>query len=362
MVKWTNSAEARFNAANFRALRERLGLTQAEIAKAYSTTTPKIKRWERGETPVPLRAFGLMKKFEETLAIAADIGSNFEFAESSNPGTVRIPIFRFAGELIWWTTTLHLPYHSFINAFAIAEAFPNFSKLYRTKLPNGYGANRLSSEYRKLLLELAEIEDSPFHKDADKALAEAVAKTTSITRVNTFFRAIATGLDTKNIPYSYYYPADLAKWETGKKLTPIFEEEAYLNQNFGNLTPPAEAYAKTLNDYELARTERLAAGSITGGCKWSIVGDKTLVLEPADPSKPGALPNNIMHTNDSPFEPGWYRNEIKRIVIQGNLSAEPNSENMFINLTSLESADLSGLSNANANALFKNCPKLSIVE
>lgn len=72
-------------AANFRALRELCGITQQHAADAMNVQIRTVKRWEKGETPVPDDALAWMREcaVEHTLGVRTELG---EIMAKAEPG------------------------------------------------------------------------------------------------------------------------------------------------------------------------------------------------------------------------------------------------------------------------------------
>lgn len=72
-------------AANFRALREICGVTQQQVADAMGVRVMTVKRWEKGETPVPDDALAWMREcaVEHTLGVRTELG---EIMADAEPG------------------------------------------------------------------------------------------------------------------------------------------------------------------------------------------------------------------------------------------------------------------------------------
>lgn len=72
-------------AANFRALREVCGVSQQQVADAMDVRSITVKRWEKGETPVPDDALAWMRACagEHTLGVRTEVG---EIIAAAEPG------------------------------------------------------------------------------------------------------------------------------------------------------------------------------------------------------------------------------------------------------------------------------------
>ena len=72
-------------AANFRALREICGVTQQQAADAMGVRVMTVKRWEKGETPLPDDALAWMRECatEHTLGVRTELG---EIMAKAEPG------------------------------------------------------------------------------------------------------------------------------------------------------------------------------------------------------------------------------------------------------------------------------------
>lgn len=70
-------------AANFRALRELCGITQQHAADAMEVQIRTVKRWEKGETPVPDDALEWLRQcaVEHTLGVRTELGEIMAMAE-----------------------------------------------------------------------------------------------------------------------------------------------------------------------------------------------------------------------------------------------------------------------------------------
>ena len=70
-------------AANFRALREICGVSQQQVADAMDVRVMTVKRWEKGETPVPDDALEWMRECaaEHTLGVRTELGGLMADAE-----------------------------------------------------------------------------------------------------------------------------------------------------------------------------------------------------------------------------------------------------------------------------------------
>lgn len=81
-------------AANFRALREICGVTQQQVADVLDVRALTVKRWEKGETPVPDDALSYMRGavVEHTLAVREMVGEVVAGAEP--PSAVCLPYYR----------------------------------------------------------------------------------------------------------------------------------------------------------------------------------------------------------------------------------------------------------------------------
>ena len=62
-------------AANFRAMREMCGITQQQVAEVMEVQIRTVKRWEKGETPVPDDALEWMREcaVEHTLGVRSEV-------------------------------------------------------------------------------------------------------------------------------------------------------------------------------------------------------------------------------------------------------------------------------------------------
>lgn len=71
--------------ANFRALREICGVTQQQVADAMGVQIRTVKRWEKGETPLPDDALAWMRECatEHTLGVRTELG---EIMAKAEPG------------------------------------------------------------------------------------------------------------------------------------------------------------------------------------------------------------------------------------------------------------------------------------
>ena len=71
--------------ANFRALREICGVTQQQVADAMGVQIRTVKRWEKGETPLPDDALAWMRECatEHTLGVRTELG---EIMAEAEPG------------------------------------------------------------------------------------------------------------------------------------------------------------------------------------------------------------------------------------------------------------------------------------
>ena len=72
-------------AANFRVMREICGITQQQAADAMGVRILTVKRWEKGETPLPDRALAWMREcaVEHTLGVRTELG---EIMAKAGPG------------------------------------------------------------------------------------------------------------------------------------------------------------------------------------------------------------------------------------------------------------------------------------
>lgn len=72
-------------AANFRAMREMCGITQQQVAEVMEVQIRTVKRWEKGETPVPEDALEWMRECatEHTLGVRTELGG---FMADAEPG------------------------------------------------------------------------------------------------------------------------------------------------------------------------------------------------------------------------------------------------------------------------------------
>ena len=83
--------------ADFRALRERLGLTQQDVAKACGVVDRTVKRWEKPGWPEPPEdAWGYLYDMHERLLemTAFSVGKARELREGAGAGAVRLTYFR----------------------------------------------------------------------------------------------------------------------------------------------------------------------------------------------------------------------------------------------------------------------------
>lgn len=81
-------------AANFRALREICGVSQQQVADAMDVRVMTVKRWEKGETPVPVDALAWMRACagEHTLGVRTELG---EVIAGAEPGdAIRLTYYR----------------------------------------------------------------------------------------------------------------------------------------------------------------------------------------------------------------------------------------------------------------------------
>lgn len=84
-------------AADFRAMREGLGLSQADVAKAMMVNAQTVKRWENGRYPVPDDAWRWLKRVKQS----SDCAVNDAFSslvESGASGTVHVTYYRTQDE------------------------------------------------------------------------------------------------------------------------------------------------------------------------------------------------------------------------------------------------------------------------
>lgn len=72
-------------AANFRAMREICGVTQQQVADALGVRVLAVKRWEKGERPIPDDALEWMRSaaVEHTEGVRTEVG---EVMASAEPG------------------------------------------------------------------------------------------------------------------------------------------------------------------------------------------------------------------------------------------------------------------------------------
>ena len=59
-----------FTAADFRAIRESIGLTQADIANSCGVKLLAVKRWERGENPIPEGVWDVLDEWSDRFEAA----------------------------------------------------------------------------------------------------------------------------------------------------------------------------------------------------------------------------------------------------------------------------------------------------
>ncbi len=127
-------------AANFRALRELCGITQQQAADAMNVQIRTVKRWEKGETPVPDDALAWLRRcaVDHTKSVRDEIS---RMAEGVRPGEVLcLPYYRTQDQVdaeaeMWGIEAL--PF-GFVNAIyrSVAERLTDMGYLVSFKYPD----------------------------------------------------------------------------------------------------------------------------------------------------------------------------------------------------------------------------------
>lgn len=85
-------------AADFRAKREGLGLTQSDVAEAADVRTLTVKRWESGTSPIPQDVWQWLDHVERHFSQAAVSAAVDSICKSGIAGTVFLTYYRTQAE------------------------------------------------------------------------------------------------------------------------------------------------------------------------------------------------------------------------------------------------------------------------
>ena len=300
------------NAANIRALRERTGLTQGELAAEAEVTVPTVKSWERGNSPAPARAAEIVRRADAGADQLAEQANRLELPEGGAVRAVRLPFFRTPGELMWWATLLEADGGATgMDAPALAQ-FAAAMGMHDIEAerpePSYYPTGSLepipSEEFHcdsgdmlyaglNPLAEALGIDGSTHHRGF--RLAEALAARCSISRANALFARAARALEERGIAYTFYYVTDLPGWQIGQMLAPLLPERGERDGYPAEHEPPAEAAAKTVEAYGKLREGRLASGIEVGETLWKLDGGE-LTIAPLPGKETATLPQTPLET------------------------------------------------------------------
>jgi surface protein len=344
IVKWSSENLTKFhgsaNAPNFRARREQCGATQSEIAKACGVSVQTVKNWEKGRTAIPEIAFSILDWFERPFAIAEKLAKDFMYPE------VRIPFFRTLGELVWWTSTLKDPLKSFAQIFVCPWFYDKFRE------DDEKSKELLQSLDTVDMFGLFDFIDSDYSYD-EKKFVTSIAKETSIGRANKFFEVVASVLESRGQTYTWYYLDQLNNFDEMRDMPPFFYERHYYSIFKAPYTIPSESSAETASEYDELYSSRLAKGTVSGSCVWSIDGQGILRIKPNDGLEIGLLGD--VHEWEN------YLLDVRRVEITGHVVAPRDCRNLFSGFSGMLSADLSMLDTSNVedmSGMFSGCESL----
>lgn len=324
-------------AANLRAMRERCGLTQNELAIASAVTISTIKGWERGDFPASDRALAAVDDAARRLALAETMARQTKLPKDKHVSGVRLPIFRNAGELMWWATLIKDPLRDLAALFAIPALLGIGCSDLEADAEERECAPGLSPDalYGMLCRE-------PSARHADILAAERIAAATSISRANAIFSRVAKTFDSMGTPYTFYYPTDLAN--CANDFAPFLEERP-LTLGFGSaFEAPAECSAKSPESYYQIKRERLSNGINWGGALVRLsVKDWGMSISPLPGHERAMLP--LLYADDSinDLDAAWMLAMTCKLEIAPGVTCPEHAHRIFEDFDLLSLADLRNL-------------------